>query len=92
MADRKYPYVAWHLPPSFKPKQLELVSNHWEGWDKTASGSSYRVSDLYSTLGAAIEAGRARLRDMEEDLAKRKANLDKRREQIEKAAKGASHG
>lgn len=82
--NRTYPYKAWVIQPSGKPKEVELVeegfswSDHSD-WDITNSGQSYHVDNLYPTREAAITAGLAALDAQQAKLTKQQANLDKKR-------------
>ncbi|NPS81517.1 hypothetical protein [Pseudomonas aeruginosa] len=51
MSERTYPYKAWILQPSFKPKEVELVKPY-VGWgahygDETASKKVYRLDEIF---------------------------------------------
>lgn len=83
--NRTYPYKAWVLQPSGKPKEIELVeedfswSDHSD-WDITSAGKSYNTtSEVHATKDAAITAGLAALDVQQAKLTKQQANLDKKR-------------
>jgi hypothetical protein len=88
MAKRSYPYKAWALTPSFKPKQIEIVNSyasyfHKDAWDVAASGKNYALTELFETEALAIaegwrrvEAQQAKLDKMAESLAKKRKSLE----------------
>ena len=86
---RTYPFKAWVLMPSFKPVEVEIVSEY-RSWNKevyhqTAKQKTYTGSDLFGSKDEAICAGRKRLADQEADLAKRAENIAKKRAALDKA-------
>lgn len=95
MPERTYPYKAWTLQPSFKPVEVELVSQYgcWGSgcdWDKTEKGKCFNVErDLYPTKAAAIAVGRERVAAQQADLAKRQERLNKRIAALDKAERDA---
>lgn len=89
MTDRTYPYTAWTLTPSFKPKPVTLVScyaAYAETWDVSESEKSYHVADLFPTKDAAIAAGWESIHEQEAKLARMRDSLDKKRTALAKAA------
>lgn len=76
MSARTYPYTAWVLLPSFKPKQIEITKAYgaWDGsdyGDLSEAGKLYPRAEIFESKAAAIAGGRAR-------LAKQGADLDKK--------------
>ena len=86
-----YPYTAWVLQPSFKPKEVTFVK-HYEGWSgedygcKSESGRVYRRVAIHATKTAAITFGNAEVRSMQLALDKKQGSLNKKREALTKAA------
>jgi hypothetical protein len=68
MSTRTYPYTAWALTPSFKPKQVTLTKlyHSWGAggeWDESDSRKLYSATnDLFPTKEAAIAVLGARPR------------------------------
>lgn len=95
MNARTYPYAAWVLMPSFKPKQVELVKAYgsWGGepadYDLTSEGKPYHPTELHSSQANAIAAGRLSLERQRIDLDKKLANLAKKHTALDKAEKEA---
>lgn len=88
MSERTYPYKAWVLMPSFKPKEVELVekySAYYTEYDQAAGGKSYHLSELHHSKSAAIAEGRERAAKQSADLAKKQASLAKRIAELDKA-------
>jgi hypothetical protein len=89
---RTYPYEAWVLTPSFKPKKVVITHLYKSysspnAWDVAEGGKLYSVgSELFATKEEAIEAGWARVLDQEMKLSKQQAAIYKRREALVKAA------
>lgn len=91
MSERNYPYTAWILQPSFKPKEVELVKHYTSFGDKdygdeTASGKVYRRDEIFSSKAEAIEEGWRRVEKQQADLEKRQESLDKKKTALTKAA------
>jgi hypothetical protein len=89
---RTYPYAAWVLKPSFRPAQVTLVREYdscqyANTWDVAESGKLYALSELFPTKESAIVAGWERVHDQEAKLTKQLESLQKKREQLTKAAK-----
>lgn len=75
-----YPFQAWVLMPSFKPKEVTIVKQYISSspeYQESASSSLYHKDDLYPSKAIAIATGR-------ELLVKQKATLDKRLETLNK--------
>ena len=87
-----YPYTAWVLQPSFKPKEVTFVK-HDEGWSgedygcKSESGKVYSRVAIHATKADAITFGHAEVRRMQLALDKKQESLNKKREALTKAAK-----
>ena len=86
-----YPYTAWVLQPSFKPKEVTFV-NHCEGWIgedygcESEGGRVYRRDAIHATKTAAITFGTAEVRRMQLAIDKKQESLNKKREALAKAA------
>jgi len=90
MSERTYPYKAWVLMPSFKPAEVELVSNYGLYYDETAKGKIYHIKhSLYPTKAAAIAAGRKKIDEQQADIAKRLERINKRIAALDKAEREA---
>jgi len=86
MSARTYPYKAWALTPSFKPVEIELVSNYGMHHDETAKGKIYNAyHELYPTKAAAIAAGRKKIDEQQAETAKRLERINKRIAALDKA-------
>ena len=83
---RTYPYTAWALPPSFKPKQVTFVRNYWNS-DVADSGTLYARHNIFPTKADAIAAGRQSLERQRIDLDKKLANLAKKHAALDAAEK-----
>lgn len=86
---QKFPYIGWVLMPSFAPKQVEFVSHtnyaaFDEQWHLPANGRGYKVSEIYPSRDAAIEAGYKRLAKQQADLGKKQVAINKRRATLDK--------
>jgi len=91
VSDKKsYPYMAWVLSTSFKPKQIEITNQGYrmKGYTPTdkAEGRHYNLSDLYESKDLAVKNGMLKLDEMREALAKRKAAIDKKAAELAKHA------
>lgn len=93
MTKRSYPYKAWTLMPSFKPVEVELVGNYdsslgYQHMDVTAKGKIYFVGqDLWPSKEAAIAAGRAKVKAMQDKIDKQLMALHKKTQALDKAEK-----
>lgn len=92
---RTYPYTAWVLQPSFKPKQVELTRAYgsWgtaSDYDSTSTGKPYHLSELLISQKDAIAAGRQALERQRIDLDKKLVSLAKKQEALDKAEKEAA--
>ena len=91
-AETNFPYTAWKLTPSFKPAEVVIKSAYraWGPGEATHlisdSGRYYLVGEIYATRDDAIADGRARLTQQEADIAKKVANIEKKRAALDKAA------
>lgn len=91
MSERTYPYKAWVLQPSFKPKEVELVEHYgsWRGddyGDMTASKKIYRRDEIFASKAEAIEEGWRRVEKQEADLGKKQESLNKKKTELTKAS------
>lgn len=90
MSARTYPYKAWVLMPSFKPVEVELVSNYGVYYDETANGKIYHIEhSLHPTKAAAIAAGRKKIDEQRDDIAKRIERINNRAAALDKAERKA---
>ena len=86
-----YPYTAWVLQPSFKPKEVTFV-RHDKGWSdedygcESGSGRVYRRDAIHAAKTDAITFGNAEVRRMQLALDKKQERLNKKRETLTKAA------
>ncbi len=89
MAERTYPYEAWVLQPSFKPKLVKFVaeygSRRFPG-EVAAGGKFYRPSEIFATKADAIAGGRILQEQFAARIAKFQATYDKRQKALEAAA------
>jgi hypothetical protein len=83
----EFPYNAWVLQPSFKPKEVTLTEKNWYGgqYHLSDTGKVYLLSEIYPTKQAAIVAGREQLEKQREDLNKRQERIDKRAAALDRA-------
>lgn len=84
MTQRTYPYIAWRLTRTFQIIQVELVAGgiYGSGYDRTETGHSYPLSELFVSMDAAIAEGERRLAAVEADIARRQMNLERRRREL----------
>lgn len=94
MQQRTYPYIAWRLTRTFQVLQVELVAGgiYGSGYDRTHSGHNYPVSELYPSKDDAIAEGERRLQALEAEIARRQANLDRRRRELLEQRQGGGAG
>lgn len=87
---RTYPYDAWILTPSFKPKAVRIEEKYKSymssEWELAAGGQAYSQKDLFATMEDAIEAGWERIHAQETKLAKMQDGIKKKRAALVKAA------
>lgn len=88
---RTYPYAAWVLQPSFKPKEITFVS-HYLGWGASSdygciaqSGKLYQRCQIHPTKAEAIAFGRSEVERMRADLKKKQDSLDAKVSALDKA-------
>lgn len=84
MSEKTYPYQAWVLMPSFKPKEVELVARARLDWEESSTGKWYHHTELHSSKAEAIAAGWEKIKIQQADIDKRRENLNKRINQLEK--------
>lgn len=86
---RTYPRKAWVLTPSFKPKEVELVSQmkafSRDYGDKTESGKCYEHSEMFETKQAAVMDGWRRYDEQAAKLDKMRISLEKKRQALRNA-------
>jgi len=84
MMQRTYPYIAWRLTRNFQVLRVELVASgiYGSGYDRTETGHSYALSELFASRDAAIAEGERRLDELAAVLAKRQMNLERRRREL----------
>jgi hypothetical protein len=90
MAKRSYPYNAWCLTPSFKPKRIVIVGPyasyfHEDTWDVSSTGKCYSLTEIFATEVLAIESGWSRVAEQQLKLDKAIASLAKKRQNLESA-------
>jgi hypothetical protein len=85
MSEKTYPYQAWVLMPSFRPKLETFVCRVSYGDDESQSGKWYMPSSIYETKADAIAAGRKILIEQQAKIDKRQANLNRRKAALDKA-------
>lgn len=83
MSPRTYPYTAWVLTPSFKPKQVTLIRAYSsfrqnDYGDMTKLGKCYATSEIHASIEGAISFGRESLKRQRLDLNKRLGNWSKK--------------
>ena len=95
--ETKFPYTAWKLTTSFKPTEVVIDSEYQGDWGSkeathliSDSGRYYAVGEIYATRADAIAGGRVRLKEQEADIAKKVANIAKKRAALDKAAAEAA--
>lgn len=91
MNERTYPYTAWVLQPSFKPKEVELVKHYTsfggtDYGDETASKKVYRLDEIFASKADAIAEGWRRVEKQQSDLEKRQESLDKKKAALTKSS------
>lgn len=84
MTQRSYPYIAWRLTRTFQIIEVELVAGgiYGSGYDRTETGHSYPLSELFASKDAALAEGERRLQVVEADIARRQMNLERRRREL----------
>lgn len=85
MSEKTYPYQAWVLMPSFKPKEVELVARARLDWEESSTGKWYHHTELHPSKAEAIAAGWEKIRIQQADIDKRQAKLNKRIVELDKA-------
>ena len=77
----EYPKMVWVLMPSLKPKEIELfeASKYSKEHAYTRQEKVYHIGSCYPSREAALNKALEILVDQEADIAKRIANLEKRR-------------
>jgi hypothetical protein len=95
MSNKSYPYDAWVLTPSFKPKQVKFnepcrYGEHYG--DSTESGKVYHHSEIYPDLKSAITAGWGKVEIQQADIDKRQERLDKKKIALTKAYTSKANG
>jgi len=88
---KTYPYKAWVLQPSFKPKEVTFVEQALaygiEDYGCVSeTGKWYRRDQIHATKTDAIIFGHSEVRRMQDDLKKKLDSLEKKREALAKAA------
>ena len=86
-----YPYTAWVLQPSLKPKKVTFVKHYKDCLTEdygceSESGRIYRRDAIHATKTDAIVFGNAEVRRMQLALNKKQDSLNKKREALTKAA------
>lgn len=90
MNERIYPYLGWVLTPSFKPKQVTLITKYGYGQtdygDLTEAHKLYALDEIFPTKEEAITYGHERVKKQQAALDKTQAAIHKRRASLEKAS------
>ena len=91
--ETNFPYTAWKLTPGFKPVEVLIKAEYRGDWGReevthliSDSGRYHSVGEIYATRADAIAGGRTRLKEQEADIAKKVANIAKKRAALDKAA------
>jgi hypothetical protein len=92
MNERTYPYNAWVLTPSFKPKEVELVKPYrafggQDYGDLTETGKMYGVTEMFPTKRAAVQEGWRRVDKQKADLDKKLIGIAKKRKALQEATR-----
>jgi len=87
---RTYPYKAWVLTPSFKPKEVELVQPYrafggQDYGDLTETGKMYGTAEMFESKRAAVLEGWRRHDEQAAKLDKMRITLEKRRQALRNA-------
>ena len=84
MDKRPYPYTAWRLTRTFQVLKVELVAGgiYGSAFDRTQTGHSYPVSELFASKDEAIAEGERRLEALAADIARRQANWERKRREL----------
>ncbi|TKD30029.1 hypothetical protein [Azotobacter chroococcum] len=85
MSEKTYPYTAWVLLPSFKPKLETFVCHASYGHEEVQTGKWYLPDAIYETKAKAIAAGREKIKTQLADLEKRREKLNKKIASLDKA-------
>ena len=90
MNARTYPRTAWILQPSFKPKQVTVISSYsaWDSysdWECIEDGPLTHIKAMRDTLEEIIAFGQQEIDRMQSAIDKRQTTLDKKRGKIQKA-------
>ncbi len=89
--ERKFPYTAWRLMPSFKPVPVEIMGPYKgpRSWLRRhledSKGKNYPPEDLFDSKQEAIDWARGELNRKQKSANKVQANIDKKRAEIAKA-------
>ena len=92
MNERTYPYNAWVLTPSFKPKEVTLVKAYrafggQDYGDLTETGKMYGVTEMFPTKRDAVMDGWAQVDKQKADLDKKLIGIAKRRKALQEATR-----
>ncbi|MFT0533974.1 hypothetical protein ACMHYJ_14270 [Castellaniella hirudinis] len=88
--DEQFPRQTWRLLPSYRLKEVTLVAvtNDYYGTHyKTAEATYISAADVWPTREEAIAAGHRCLDEQQKALEKRADVINKRRAELDKAAK-----
>ncbi|WP_349573065.1 hypothetical protein [Azotobacter salinestris] len=90
MSEKTYPYTAWVLMTSFKPKEVTIIQKRGS-YEEASNGKWYSKLDLYKSKGEAIAAARKMIKEAQAGIDKRQENLNKKIAALDKAERGESH-
>ena len=93
---KKFPYTAWKLTPGFKPVEVVITDECAAVWNSdepayfvSESGEYHALGDVFEDRASAIAGGLRRLIEQEAGLAKKAANIAKKRAALVKAEASA---
>lgn len=90
MTNQKFPYQAFILTASMRPKCIKFIrATQWFGgsFHEKDGGSFVCVTDIYPDFDSAIQAGRKKLIAQQEKVDKMQAKIRRQSEALEAAAK-----
>lgn len=83
----QFPRQAWKLTPGYQPKEITITGlSRYTGNLMVEGATDIMQSEIWPTRSETIAAGHARLDEQLAALEKKKANIDKRRAALTKAA------
>lgn len=88
MEPQTYPFNAWVLTPSFKPKEVTITGPYIStapDWLESDTRNIHHKNELYPSKAVAIAMGRELLVKQKAALEKRQANINKKHAALDKA-------